>query len=236
MTRSGMKFSILAGAALFAAFPVQAQDELTGEVVVTGSRTDADYFDEDQTVIGLRRSADSAIQPVRIVSDSRDEEVRKREIRAMLESALQHASQSGVELVVGELALTAVTQGNYRDLVFTNAGRPDTSQVTFYVKSKMTGSAGDAQQRIDSFLKAVPATGRSLLEKTGALSLTIVNPDQYRDGIVRLIAAESKKYAGYFGSDYGVEISGLDNQLLWTQVSLSDVFLFIPYRFTIRPK
>lgn len=212
---------------------VAQNNSLEGEVIVTGQRASSAFYRQEQTVIGLRRQADSAIQRIQVTSDSRDEEVRKAEIWAMLSSAIGRAGGAGVELVTGELELVPVTQANYRDIFIQRGNRPDTSQVSLYVKSKLTGSTGSAQSRIDSFIKSVPPSGRSLIEKQGTLTLTIINPDQYRDQIVKLVAAESLKYAGYFGANYGVEVSGLDQELSWSQVSGSDVFLYIPYRFTI---
>lgn len=228
----------LCAAALLAGTPALAQNSnaVEGEIIVTAQRVSSDYYEDDQPVVGLRRTADSAVQSVKITSDSREEAVRKREIHAMLDSAIRAAGGSGVELVTGDFELTALTPANYKELIFTRGGRPDTSEVSFYVKSKLAGSTGSAQTRIDSFIKAVPPSGRSLLEKQGNLTLTIINPDQYRDQIVKLVAAESLKYAGYFGSDYGVDISGLSEQLAWTQISGSEVFLYIPYRFSIKPK
>ncbi|MCR8526446.1 hypothetical protein WB334_26010, partial [Escherichia coli] len=60
-----------------------------------------------------------------------------------------------------------ITAANYKDLVFGYGGRPDSSQVTFFVKSKLAGSTGSAQSRIDNFVKSVAPSGRSLLEKRG---------------------------------------------------------------------
>lgn len=207
-----------------------------GEVIVTAQRMSGDYYSDDQTVIGLRRQADSAVQRVTINSDSRDEATRKREIHAMLEEAVRRAGGAGVELVDGDLELRPITMANYKELIFRSGNRPDTSVVDFYVKSKLAGSTGSAQTRIDSYIKSVPPTGRALMEKSGGLTLTIINPDQYRDQIVKLIAAESLKYASFFGPDYGVEVGGLNEQLYWSQVSGSEVFLYIPYRFAIKPK
>lgn len=80
------------------------------------------------------------------------------------------------------------------------------------------------------------ATGRALSEKRGRITLTIVNPDQYRDQIIKLIAAEALKSAAAFAPGYGVEVAGLSEQLIWAQASATEVFLYIPYRFTIRPR
>src|SRR3990167_1314497 len=191
---------------------------IRGEVVVTGQRASADYLSDEQTVVGLRRPADSAIQPVKFTSDSRG------------------ADAAGVEIVTGEFELTRVTLANYRDLAFRGGARPDTSEIAVYVKAKLGGSVGSAQSRIDNFVKAVPAEGRALMERRGALTLTIINPDQYRPEIVKLVAAEALKTAGAFGADYGVEVAGLNEQLIWAQASATEVFLYIPYRFTVRPK
>lgn len=218
--------------------PLAAQDNsnIQGEVIVTAQRDTADFLSDEQTVIGLRRAADSAIQPVEFTSDSREEEVRKREIQTMMESAIRRAEAAGVELVTGEFELTKITMANYRDLAFKRGSRPDTSEIGLFVKARLAGSVGNAQDRIDKFIKSVPASGRSLIEKQGQLTLTIINPDQYRPEIVRLVAAEALKTAAAFGPDYGVEVQGLNEQLMWAQASTTEVFLYIPYRFTIRPK
>ncbi len=228
-------FVLAALAAVSSVNPVIAQDDM-GEIIVTGTRSSGDYFSDEQTVIGLRRPGDSALQSVMITSDSRDADVRKREIHAMLESALKRSAGASVVLVTGDFELQEITLANYKDLPFRAGNRADTSTVSFYVKSKLAGSTGGAQGRIDSFIKGVAPSGRSLLEKQGELTLTIVNPDQYRDQIIKLIAAESLKYASFFGPDYGVDIGGLNEQLSWTQASGTEVFLYIPYRFNIRPK
>jgi hypothetical protein len=68
------------------------------------------------------------------------------------------------------------------------------------------------------------------------LTLTIVNPDQYRDAIVKLVADNARHYAALFGTDYAVQVNGIDAQVYWSQVSGTDVFLYVPYRYTIVPK
>lgn len=234
-----MMRAFLFGAALLAAAtPGHAQDNsnIVGEVVVTGQRASADYLSDEQTVVGLRRPADSAIQPVKFTSDSRDEDMRKQEIHAMLEAAIRRADAAGVELAAGDFELAKVTLANYKDLAFARGARPDTSEIGLFVKASLAGSVGGAQGRIDSFIKSVPATGRALIEKRGGITLTIINPDQYREPIVKLVAAEALKTAAAFGPDYGVEVAGLNEQLIWAQASATEVFLYIPYRFSVRPK
>ena len=233
-----MRAFLFGAALLAAATPGHAQDNsnIVGEVVVTGQRASADYLSDEQTVVGLRRPADSAIQPVKFTSDSRDEDMRKQEIHAMLEAAIRRADAAGVELAAGDFELAKVTLANYKDLAFARGARPDTSEIGLFVKASLVGSVGGAQGRIDSFIKSVPATGRALIEKRGGITLTIINPDQYREPIVKLVAAEALKTAAAFGPDYGVEVAGLNEQLIWAQASATEVFLYIPYRFSVRPK
>ncbi len=227
------------GALLGSAAPLLAQANNAGdlgEVVVTANRLSQPYFQQERPVIGLRRQADSAVQRIQISSDSRDEAVRKREIQAMLFAALDRAGAAGIELVTGNFELKAITRENAKDMVYMNAGRPDTSRIDLMVKAKLAGSATSAQQRIDAFVKGVAANGRALLEPSSGLTLTIVNPDQYRDTIVKLVAEHANRYAAMFGPDYRVNITGIDGQVAWSQVSNTEVFLYLPYRYALAAK
>jgi len=222
-----------------ATVPVLAQDASApglGEVVVTGNRLNARYAQENRPVVGLRRQADAAVLQIAIASDSRDEATRKREIHTILLAALDRAGAAGVELVTGGFELVPVTKATYQDLPLVSAGRVDTSQANLMIKVKLAGSITAAEQRLDAFIKGVPRTGRGTLDKSGGLALTIVNPDQYRDAIVQLVADNARHYAGMFGPDYAVQVSGVDGQVFWSQISGTDVFLYVPYRYTIVPK
>lgn len=232
--------AILAASALLgAAAPLAAQANNAGdlgEVVVTAQRTSQGYYQQNRPVIGLRRQADSAVQSIQISSDSRDEAERKREIQAVLAAALDRASSSGLELVTGNFELVPLTKANAKDLIYFPAGRPDTSRVILMVKAKLAGSTLAAEQRIAAFVKGVPRNGRAQLEASGGLSLTIVNPDQYRDTIVKLVAEHANRYAAMFGPDYRVSVSGIDGQVQWSQVSGTEVFLYVPYNYSIVSK
>jgi hypothetical protein len=236
-----MKQRYCLGAALFAilcapATAQQANAPELGEVVVTSNRLNARYAQENRPVIGLRRQADSAVLQVAISSDAREEATRKREIHTMLVAAIDRAAAAGIELVNGTFELSPVTKANYQDLPFVGAGRVDTSQVFLMIKAKLAGSAVTAQQKLDAFVKSVPRSGRGAMDKTGVLTLTIVNPDQYRETIVKLVAENARHQASIFGPDYAVQVSGIDGQVFWSQVSGTDVFLYVPYRYTIVPK
>jgi hypothetical protein len=188
--------------------------------------------------------------------------MRKREVQAMLLDAIDRAKREGLFLVTGQFELVEVTRANWQDQFPDLARKTDadededddddddddeenkpppayeddgsTTFIRLKVKTKLEGSIASAQKKINTFIKGVPATGRSQIEQKGALALTIINPEQYRDEIYRRIAAGAKHAGSFYGPDYGVDVTGLDRDIAWEQVSNTEVFLYIPYDFAIR--
>lgn len=210
-------------------------------------------------VIGLKRQADSAARNIEIVSDSREAGMRKREVQAMLLDAIDRAKRDNVSLVVGQFQLTEITRANWEDQFPGLGGKPvpdedddesdydaedNAPQATFEdngsnatvrlkVKTKLEGSIGNAQAKIAGFVKSVPVNGRAQIAQKGALALTIINPEQYRDEIYKRIAAGAKHAVSFYGPEYGVDVTGLDRDIAWQQVSNTEVFLYIPYSFSV---
>lgn len=253
-----LAWTAFAGLALLAR-PALAQD---GEIIVTAMRTApinvAGSAIERPPVIGLKRQADSAVRQIEIVSDSREADMRQREVQAMLLAAIARAKGAGLSLVVGQYEVTEVTAENWRDHFPVLAGKADdenddddddddeddkpkpsfeddgaTATARLMIKTPLTGSIASAQQKIMAFAKAVPATGRSLIVQKGKLALTIVKPDQYREEIYRRVAEGAKQAVNFYGPDYGVDVTGLDRAIAWTQISNTEVFLYVPYSFSI---
>ena len=218
------------------AFAQQADGGGLGEVVVTANRNNAPYAQQNRPVVGLQRQADGAVIAVSISSDSRDVETRQKEIHAVLLAALGRAAGAGVELVFGNFQLFPVTRDNYAALPFQYGGRVDTSRVDLMVKTRLAGSATAVEKRLIDFIKAVPRSDRGVIDRTGSLTLTIIDPDQYRDQVVKLIAESAQHNAAMFGPEYRFNITGIDEQIAWSQVSSTDVFLYLPYRYTIYPR
>lgn len=261
-------FAALGGLAVLAT-PLTAQDDGgLGEVVVTGMRMSNSLSPVSVAalpppVVGLRRQADSAVRNIEIVSDSREEDLRRSEVQAMLLAAIDRAAREGVVLVTGEFELVELTRANWQDQFpgLANPGAVDdvddddddydyyddeddapsaayeddgsTMTVRLKVKTRLDGSVDDAEKKITAFVRQVPVTGRSQIEQRDALGLTIVKPEQYRDQIYGRIADAAKHALGFYGPDYGLEVTGLDNAIEWKQVSNTDVFLFIRYNFVI---
>ena len=219
--------------------PALAQEDVgQGEIMVTASRRESDGYDEKIPLIGLRRRADFAVQEVAITGDTRDSTTRHNEMFAMIRGAIELAGRRGVQLAIGDTVIEPLTLENYRSLALTKDSRPDAERVTFLVKTPL-GAGVDSKtalDRIDSFVKTVPAVGRALIEPVGDLTLSVVKPDQYRDEIVGLVADDARKTSQRFGADYGVEARGIDRQVEWSRAGLTDVFLYIPYQITVVPK
>ncbi len=258
-----IRIAAIGALALFAA-PALAQDDGgVGEIVVTAQMRNSISgtpiaIAQQPPVIGLKRQADSAVRNIEIVSDSREADMRKHEVQAMLLDAIDRAKRDGFFLVTGQFELTEVTRANWQDqfpglgvkvksddeleddddddnkpqAAFEDDGGSAT--VRLKVKTKLNGSIGNAQAKISAFVKSVPATGRSQIEQKGGLALTIISPEQYRDEIYRRIAAGSSHAASFYGAEYGLDVTGLDQAIAWKQVSNTEVFLYIPYGFSIR--
>lgn len=229
-------FSLISVAPAFAqqAVPVTSAQE----IVVTGSRREADDYSDTMPIITLRRTADFAVQEVRVAGDTREAGKRRDEIYAMIRGAIDLAATYGVELATGEYVVEPLTAANYRNLPLSNDGRPDTDKTVFLVKTRLAPGvdAKTALDRIARFLKAVPSVGRAEMTEKGDLTLSVVNPDQYRPQIIGLIAADAEATVAKFGTGYGVEVRGLDRPVEWARASLTEVFLYLPSAYVVRPK
>lgn len=234
------------------ATPAAAQDINAGEVVVTGSRIAQRYIDprtnrviqtEDDDSgglpsVGLRRRADFALLPVVIAGDTRDQAPRREEIFTMVRAALDLARRSNVELAIGDFFVVPLTSDNYRTLQFFGDGRPDSERVAFFVKTRLGASADEANAaitRLEQFVAQVPKAGRAEMRAAGALTLSIVAPDQYRGTILDMIATDARATAARFGPEQRIEATGLDRPVEWRRAGVTDVFLYIPHRITYRP-
>ena len=127
---------------------------------------------------------------------------------------------------------------NYGNLTLTTDKRPETDKASFLVKTKLAGGkdAKAALDKIYKFVKDMPAVGRAETEPQGELTLSVVRPDQYRGAIIDLVAADAHATAAKMGPDYAIEAKGLERPVEWSRASLTEVFLYVPYRYDVVPK
>lgn len=226
-------------AVLLVSAPALAQGVGGDEVIVTAKRRDADDYDANIPVIGLRRTADFAVQQVVVSGDTRDPDKRHEEIYETIRVAIALAAKrGGIELATGEMVVEPLTLANYRNLTLKNDGRPDTDRTTFLIKTRLAGAvdAKGALDRISAFIKAVPSVGRAELKSDDDLTLSVVGPDKYRSQIIDFVSADARSTAQKLGPEYAVEAKGLDRPVEWSRASLTEVFLYVPYSYTIVPK
>lgn len=230
---------LVAAAILSSAIPVLAQ-----EMIVTAARRGAGEYNNgyasgvvstQRSIITLKRPADYVVQPVRLTGDTRDAKARMDDINATLRNMIASAGKANVELATGDYVVEPLTLTNYRSLNYTGDGRPDTSATTFLVKVKLTPGMdlAAAKSQITRFVDSVAKVGRSTLTATGDLTLSVVDPDQYRGQIADLIAADAAVMKAKFGADYGVVVNGLDRPVEWARGGATDVFLFLPSSYTV---
>jgi len=227
---------LLAAPAPALAQDANSQDYSSNEVVVSANRRQFGNY-EQMPLVGLRRTADFAVQYVSIAGDTREEPKRREEIFAMVRSAIELAARRGVDLATGQIVVEPLTLENYRNLPLMNDGRPDSDRVNFIVKTRLaeSGDAKAALERIEAFIKAVPPVGRAEMRKGGALTLSVVGPEKYRGQIIDLVSADAKVTAARLGPDYAVEARGLDRPVEWARATLTEVFLYVPYNYTVVP-
>jgi hypothetical protein len=242
--------ALIAGAIVFGSIaPALAQDDGSGEIVVTGFRKLNPDDDEDSArearpvlpsaALTMRRTADIAVQQVTVTGDTREEGRRRDEVYTMVRNAIELASKHGVQLATGELVIEPLTLANYKNLPLTaDENLADAEQVVFIVKTPLSPGvdAKTALDRISKFIAAVPAVGRAELKAQSELTLSVVNPEQYRRPIIALIARDAAETIAPFGGGYGVDVTGLDRPVQWTRASLTDVLLYLPAAYTVRPR
>lgn len=250
MRRESVRIAALLLIGAWAA-PVAAQEDVE-EVIVTASlkrssaaMTDAIDAEDLQppqppaSVMTVRRRADYAVHPVEIVGDTVDEDECRKEILAMTRRAIELAGRGGVELATGGALVQPLTLANYTGLDFEKVRYPGPAKkVTFLVKVPLAGeSDADAVlDRIEAYLKSVPAVGRAQIRQFGDLALSVVDPEQYRPAIIGRIAASAGPGLAPFGAGYGVTVTGLERPVQWAWAGKTDVNLYLPITLTLVPR
>lgn len=250
--RGILRGAILAGLLVAVATPAMAQEDDGGgadEIIVTSLRRLNPDDDDDSKAVKpipvpaavqtLRRTADFAVQQVVIVSDTVGEEAARDEVLAMTRKAIDLSAGAGTLLATGELVVEPLTTGNYKELVFIDDDDEfDGELVKFLVKVPLAPGidAKAALAKIERFMKSVPAVGRAEIKPYSELTLSVVNPEQYRGAVIDLVAKDTAATSARFGTGYGVEVTGLDRPVQWKRAGLTEVQLFLPSAATVRPR
>ncbi len=219
------------------ALPALAQDGGVEEVIVTASRI-SEYDATETPHVVLRKRADNLLVQVNVVCDTRDASQRRAELKATLKNMIAAAAKDpSIELGLGEEVVGNIDE-TMIDALIGPAARPDTSQVTLLIKTRVvpTDTLDSASGRIDAFIKKVSKAGRTEVLATASVNLSLIRPEQYRGDVITLVAQDSLKTAGVFGDGYGVTVNNLQLPISWYQSAPLELALYIPYRMEVRPK
>jgi hypothetical protein len=222
------------GLLLLGAGQAFAQD--VEEVVVTGLRG------EGAAVPGtsLKRPGDFLLLSVEVSNDSRDAKTRDTEIKETLRAMLSAAGRDkSIELsVIGDNNLVLPLRLDSGTLTLANGKRPDTSETTINVKTRIPASVANSSAlvaKLRDFVKGIKPVGRTIVDGDGDFEISLVKPAQYRDEVVGLFASDVKKVTAALGPDYKVIVHGIDKPIQWVRDGMLDVTIFVPYSYDVLP-
>jgi hypothetical protein len=215
---------------------VQAQDHSLEEVVVTGSLSDGPRIPGTS----LKRPGDFILLQVAMTNDSRDADLRKKEIYDTLRAVIAAAERDrSIELsVIGDNNLVLPLRLDSATLVLGRDKLPDTSTTTISVKTRIPSTVGNSSAlvaKLKDFVSGIKPVGRTLIDKDGDLEISIVNPTQYRDRVIELFAADVRKVTSALGQDYKVIARGIDAPIQWVRAGMLEVAIFVPYGYDVLP-
>jgi hypothetical protein len=207
------------------------------EIIVTAERSEGDG---GLPGTFLRKSGDFLLLQVNVRNDTREAATRKDEIYATLRNALANANRDGtIELsVIDESDLVIPLKVDSATVVLQPGDRPDTSSTRISVKTRIPPAGANGQaliSKLKDFTAGIKEVGRTKLETSGSVDISVVAPHRYREEIVALYAADAKKVTAALGDDYKIVTSGIDRPVRWVRMGLLELALFVPYTYQVVP-
>lgn len=231
MLRSGLVAFALT---ICAVAPALAQDD-EEEIVVTGSRLIA-YESFAVPHVFITRRADFAVVEVEIRNDTRDAGARLAEIVEALHRMEAGATRARMTLVLVDDDIGIVRQYSQAaaEQIMEAERRADTTRLTVRVRTAVTqaDTLVSIQGRVASFVAGLPKPGRVEMS-VGDTDLSMVNLEQYRDGMLQRVLAEGRALSERVGGAQVVTIGGLESQVGFHRTSDLDLVLFIPYELSL---
>jgi len=230
-----MKDILLACICIAFAYTASAAED-ADELLVTSVRT-------EKTIIpgaSLKRPADYILQKIKVSSEAREEKVRKDEILETLRLIVNAAAkEKSIELaVVLDNRIVVPFKLDSATLKFARGNRTDTSETYLSVKTKVVPGASNAValfSKLKEFPTTIKPVGRAAIDLVGDIEVSLVNPSQYREEVIKLYAADSKMVTNALGSDYRVVTKGIDRQLYWIRDGMTNVIIYILYEYDVVP-
>jgi len=233
----------LAAAALVLSVAGSAFAFQDDRIVVTGSRVMNPNLEigrqSNVPHVHVVRRADNYLVRLEVLSDTRERAPRRVEVRETLTRILS-AAASNPDITIAMMGDTLIDldadmteQIDIRE----HRSREDVSTATLYLKTSVreTDNFDDPDQRIAGFLEGLSTMGRAEVIPSGSYNLTITGgADQYRNDVVRAIAADARFLRSTFGTDYAIEVeTDLHERVQLVQTGTLDLAIYLPYTTSI---
>ncbi len=206
------------------------------EIVVTAQRR------AETAIPGtmLKRTGDFALLRVEVTNDTREAAARRTEIFETLRAALAAAKRDGSIDVstVSDAGTVLPLKVDTANVQLESAGRPDTSRTSITVKTKIPPGEANGPAivaKLRSFIASIKPVGRTQLDGASEVEISIVNPSQYRDAVIKLFADDVRKVTGALGDQYRVVVRGVDKPVQWVRTGVLELGIFVPYTYDVLP-
>lgn len=217
---------------------IDAAAQSMEEIIVTGSRA-SPYDDDTVPVVHLKKRPDYMVVSAFIESDSRNAKTRIREVEITLASLAKRAgSARNIELGLSRTFETDNDEIEYvvpfsmDDAALVSGYRPDTSRIGLIIKSPVLpddSSPDSVYARIEAFIESIDVEGRAVVSDSGDPNFSLVDINQYREPLIELIAADSKKLQALFGAEYRMSIGGFEESVRWRVSGPMELAIYFPY-------
>ena len=240
-----MRFkSILIGvaAAIIISVPAFAQGD---EIIVTATKRMSYSKNGIQSTPGITmiKKGDFLLMDITVENDSRDYKDRYREIRTTIEAILEAAEDAPkieLSIVSDNNIVRPLTLGNFDDGL-RGAGRPDTSRAFIKAKTAIPKQVDDSYALVKTLtdfadsLDEIETAGRSTIDYDEDVTVSIIDPQQYRPELVKIIIADINGVKSALGNDYKAVVSGLDQGMTWSRSGDLNLAFALPYSYEIVP-
>jgi len=212
------------------------------EIVVTAKKRQS-----DGPGLFLEKRGDFLLLEVSIENDSRELSTRTEEIGVAVSDFIAAAKKNPeitLSIIDESNFVRPLSQENFNDgirsgnrpipgnvnpMIINNgirvgsiatASRPDTSITYLKVKTEIPDKVEDSYKlanKLAVFVESIEEKGRTTISTYDEISVSVVNPYQYRTEVMKLVTDEVNTVTQALGPEYRVIMSGLDKELKWAR-------------------
>lgn len=212
-----------------------AQD-IMEEVIVTGFRNST----SELPGVTLKKKGDFLLLNVKVVNDTRSFEERKSEIYKTIKTAIDLSDKDkNIQISVSQGNLVLPLTKNNFEIDLVKGERQDTSEAYITFKTRIKNNILNTNSLIlelKKFVSSIPVIGRVELIPLSEVNVSVVNPGQYRNEILGLVADDIKFITGKLGQEYKVVLEGINQPVMWNRAGPLHLSLYIPYSYTVVPE